>query len=261
MNDSLATFVTWNVGNPSEEELIEDLRDLVTTLAPYAFSLQEVADRKELLEAFCAETGYQLVHLRVGPHSTSVAVLLRGDLPLETADWFLMTPRSFVGRKVAGSRRTGWTKPKGTVWIRTNFWDAKWIVASTHLTPSHQVLRARLLARVQVSALAAWMRIRPRAVLLGGDFNESPNSKFGTLAPLKLISTCYSARSFGNRVIDMWWVVQKHLDKLSITASVQSLDGYSSDHRPVVLTLSRTIAPVEEHSCPVCGLMHLPPVA
>jgi exonuclease III len=57
---------------------------------------------------------------------------------------------------------------------------------------------------------------------------------------LKMLATPYTARSFGSRAIDIWWVVEKRLEKQGIEVRVRSLSGYPSDHSPVMLTLSKS---------------------
>jgi hypothetical protein len=247
-----AYLITWNVGSKSDSLILKALLDFVTKYNPVGIAVQEVADRSEVLRTFCKQTGYRVVRFHEGQHSSAVAILVRGDLPDEGVGSFLMTPKSFVGRQVAGSRDDGWTKPKWTVYGKTSFWDLKWVIASTHLTPSHQVPAARSLARVQVATIAMWMRLRRRIVLLGGDFNEPVDSHFGTLGPLKSLGTAFTASSFNTRAIDMWWVVMRLFNQHRITVEVEALDGYPSDHRPVLLTMTKTMS----HVCPTCFLEH-----
>jgi endonuclease/exonuclease/phosphatase family metal-dependent hydrolase len=245
-------LITWNVGSRSDEVLLKALLTLVRLFNPVAFALQEVGDRASLLQRFAGESGYFLVRLDKGAHSQSVAVMIRPDVLTDTLGILRLSRRTFVGRRVAGSRDDGWTKPKWLVWAGVDFWDFGWIVASTHLTPSHQVRLVRILVRLQVAAIGLWMRTRRRTVLLGGDFNETPRSKWNLLAPLKLLATYFTGKTFGDRPIDYWWVVMARLKRRGITVDREVLDDYPSDHRPLMITLSRTMP----HACPLCGNIH-----
>lgn len=245
-------FISWNVGNKSDALLLRFLLVLWRMYKPAAFVLQEVADRTAVLKQFAEESGYVLTQLAKKEHASSVVVLSRGDIPVGKTGGFRMTVRTFVGRRVAGSKDDGLTAPKWTTWAWLDFWGLQWVVASTHLTPSHQVAAVRVLVRLQVAAIALWMRTRRRIVLIGGDFNETVGSRYNLLAPLKRLASPFTAPSHGSRPIDIWWVVLKQLEKAGITVEVEALDPGPSDHNPMLLTLSRS----DEHACPLCGDIH-----
>jgi exonuclease III len=253
-------LITWNVGGKAAALIIRAILDLIAKYAPAAIVLQEVADRDGVLTEVVEATGYRLTRFDRGEHSKSVAILTRPDIEHDgDSDAFQLSKRRKVGKKVAGAKDDGYTPAKWVVYTRVRFFDTNWIVASTHLTPSHHVKAARLLVAAQVAVIAAWMRTSRRVVALGGDFNATPTARWNLLAPLRLLATPFTAPSFGARAIDYWWLVMPRLEKRGITVAVQALDGYPSDHDPVMVTLTR---PVDRtHACPTCGLVHETPLS
>jgi hypothetical protein len=254
------SLIDWNVGNKSDKLLLAALLDMVEKFSPAGFALQEVADRGVLLTKFCELTGYVLTRLTKGPHSKSVAVLTRSDIPINgEPDAFQMTERTWVGQKVAGSKDDGMTAPKWTVYVPVTFWNLDWEIASTHLTPSHQVALVRSLVVKQVAQIALWMSTRRKKIVaLGGDFNETLDSRFGLLAPLKLFAVPFTGPSHkDSRAIDIWWLLRRKLRRYNITVVVDILEEYDeSDHKPNMITLSMP-KPAEIHLCPACGMEHL----
>lgn len=67
--------------------------------------------------------------------------------------------------------------------------------------------------------------------ILAGDFNAGPYSPF--LKDLRKVATPYAVRSHGLRKIDMFWIPKGYYRH----ATVAGANGFSSDHRPVILHL------------------------
>lgn len=243
-------LITYNVGGT--KDLVAELLRMVRRHNPAKIELQEVADRRDELAEFAAVSGYRLTQYDMGDHSGSLATLTRPDVPEHGRPGIdQLSPRTFVGRLVAGARKDGYTKAKWLLWSRPQFLDLSWVVASTHLVPSHHVKRARRLALLQVEKIVALIARHPRIVLVAGDFNEVPKDRWKVLKPLYAVLDLLTAPSRGRRAIDHWWVPLKRLARYGITATVVALTGYGSDHRPIMLTLSREYPdPPPPEQCP-----------
>jgi hypothetical protein len=244
-------LITYNAGGT--KDLVAELLRMVREHNPAKIELQEVADRRDGLAEFADLTGYLLTQYDLGDHSASLASLTRPDVPNHgRSDIDRLTPRTFVGRLVAGARKDGYTKAKWLLRTRPQFLDLSWVIASTHIVPSHFVKRARRLARLQVETIVALIAHNPRMVLVAGDFNDVPKDRWKVLEPLAGVLDLFTAPSRYKRAIDHWWVPVKRLGRYGITVTVQALKGYGSDHRPVMITLTREVPdpPVPEQ-CPV----------
>lgn len=230
---------TYNAGNATKDRVERDLSRLARRFQ--VVGLQEVADQKRAMNA----TGAQVL-TGEGNGEGKVALLVAPGVPIVATGYVHCTKRSRVGSWGAGP---GVTDAKGIRWATVVLDGAPVTVGSTHLVSSVQrpargpiarVGRARRLAlyRKHIAAIVAWVESVDGPLVLVGDFNAVPD--FNLLDPLRKAGlTCASAPSHGKRDIDHLW--SRGIDPV---AAAEALDGYSSDHKPVVTTYEHQGAPV-----------------
>jgi len=224
---------TWNVGNASNAKVLKDLLSLIAQCDVLA--LQEVGDRGAVLHQVCVQTGARLVRFSgEGKSSGHVALLVRKGIRVTSSDIMPISPKTYVGRLVAGARRTGYAEPKYIVRATVAKDGSKYAIGDTHLVPSTSNPangKARSLYRRQVDGCVRWMLTRKagRPVILCGDFNAGPTRNL--LAGLRKVAAYIAPRSHGRRRIDHMWL-------RNCTASNVRTVKTSSDHRAVLATIA-----------------------
>ncbi|QLQ11193.1 MAG: endonuclease/exonuclease/phosphatase family protein [Nocardioidaceae bacterium] len=226
---------TWNVGNASNAKVLKDLLALLDQCDVLA--LQEVGDRGAVLHQVCVQTGARLVRFSgEGRSSGHVALLVTKGIKVTSSDITLISPKTYVGRLVAGSRKTGYAEPKYIVraTVRKAGDRKPYPVGVTHLVPSTSNPangKARSLYRRQVDGCVRWMLTRKagRPVVLCMDANAGPMRKL--LAGLRKIAAYIAPRSHGRRRIDHMWL------RNCAASNVRAVKT-SSDHRAVLATIT-----------------------
>lgn len=224
---------TYNAGNGSDEDLFRDLIGLLNR-GPIFVGLEEVADRIDVLEEVAMVTGYRLVVVGGAPSSKHNAAFLHPQAVFERAKLVTLSWRSYVGKRTAGSRRTGYAQAKHILVVYYRWRGRKHVDGVTHLVPSAGVKGNRLtriLHGVQVARCALWLRTRRRRATLMGDLNGQPGTLL--LKALGRVAVLFAVASHGRRAIDVFAVPRRQAKGRRFT--VTALDGFSSDHKPVEL--------------------------
>lgn len=234
--------VTYNAGNASDVRFAADL-DRLAAIADVIF-LQEVGDRGAVLARFDDSTDW-LVHRGESEGRGKVAVLIRPrpGLVVTARGYERCAGRTFVGSWGAGPPTID---AKWIAWLRIRLNGRRIHVGSTHLVPSVERDpksadgkrgRARRLAMYarHILAVRLWARGRGGAHIVGGDFNATP-----AFRPLRVLLAAgmrvARAASHGKRDIDQQWRRARRLRPWLLVSGVRGLSGYSSDHRPVLVT-------------------------
>jgi endonuclease/exonuclease/phosphatase family metal-dependent hydrolase len=235
----MTTTITANAGNASDAKVRADLLR-AAALKPQAIGRQEVADRRGE-----DVPGYRTIQY-AGPVKGHVALLVRRDANPRNVRLHQIGKRTHVGRDVAGARTNGWTAAKYILACDMTDPDtgADLTVATMHLVPSasHSKAAAALLA-TQAANAAAWLAAQSLPTDLMGDCNgQAGRPEF---APLRAAAEPVSAPSRKGAAIDIHWIKGG-------TGKATALDGYSSDHKPVVadITWAAKPAPKPHHHKP-----------
>lgn len=234
--------VTYNAGNASDAKLYADLERLAlgseAALLPVIL-LQEVADRATVLTRFAHEYGYTL-HQETRDDKGHVAVLIPPRMKIVARGYWRCTKRTPVGAWGAGPSTIA---AKWIAWVTVEIGGRLVTFASTHFVPSVErkahgkvavAARARrwaLYAR-HVAGIVAWLPAVRGAKVLGYDGNA--RAGFRLLEPLRRLIV-RTAASHGKRAIDMIRVTLRLWLKVG---PARALNGFSSDHRPVVVVLT-----------------------
>jgi endonuclease/exonuclease/phosphatase family metal-dependent hydrolase len=226
----MTTTITANAGNASAAKVRADLLR-AAALKPLAIGRQEVADRRGE-----DVPGYRTIQY-AGPVKGHVALLVRRDAKPRNVRLHQIGKRTHVGRDVAGARTNGWTAAKYilAVDLTDPATGQDFTAATMHLVPSasHSKAASRLLA-TQAANAASWLAAQPLPTDLMGDCNgQAGRHEF---APLRKVATPLSAPSRKGAAIDIHWV------KGGI-GKATALDGYSSDHKPVVADITWAAKP------------------
>lgn len=229
---------TYNVGDRGTADDIARLSRTADVVL-----LQEVGDQATALAPFTGRT------IRGdGDGRSKVAVIVREGLTVRDSGHWPCTGRVDVGSLGAGPRELG---PKWIAWAKIDAEDIGRAinVGSTHLVPSVQRApfpgrsKRRWMHSQHVAALIAWAKDREGhgITILGGDFNATPD--YLGLKPLRAAGFVPATKpSHGKRAIDAVW----HRDQPKIhLVSVDALDGYGSDHKPVLATYAIKPGPEE----------------
>lgn len=229
---------TWNVGDGPDATKARGLAALVKRGAD-VLGLQECGDRGDLLEEFCARTGWDMWP-GVGPGAASVPILWNPrTVRKEVAGTMPATPPTHVGRPGAGPDTM-----KAKVWNRARFisisesdrgeFGTPFVFINGHIVPSVYLPPRRRLARRQVDVLAGVVRRRKGRVpiVAVGDFNMAPGHPLAR--PLRELGMTQRTRSatHGRRLIDHTWTLG--------VSGVASVVDMPSDHRAVLLTLKES---------------------
>ena len=249
MRKLFCTKITYNPGGTfggknSDRQLADDLIRMIELYAPLIITLQEVWDRKKALHLVYLATGYQLVQPKGGAGHNAALVHPDAKLvgPVHT---LLLSLRRFVGFKVAGARKSGHARKNELVYVRYNALGLKWIDAIFHAMPSHHVLRARIVARLQFARVWAWLISRKRLASISGDFNEREHSPWKLMRVFNngLVRSLTGEKVEGKHSkIDYWIMLERQLKKHRLEIEVESLTGYAGDHAPVLLRIYRDAA-------------------
>lgn len=224
------TWAIYNAGSAPDPRLHADLLTILAT-DPLILGLNEVGDRAKVLADVARETGYRLVRLDKGPSSTHLAALVSPTVDLGKPWLKPLTPRTKVGRRTAGARRTGYAEAKYLLAVPYKIDGHKHVFGVVHFVPSAMKrgnTATRRLHNAQVDAAAGWLRRRKRTAILAGDMNAATNKprEAKLLAALRKVAPLRSVPSHGKRAIDVF--------ATDIKGSVRAIDGLSSDHRAVV---------------------------
>lgn len=232
----LGCKITWNVGNMSNSRLLLELMRIITDHRPVALHLQEVFDRQEVLEEVARRTGYTLVAPKGGAAHCS-SLLSPEATEVGGAKTMLLSERTWVGRRVAGARKSGFARKNDAVFVRYTWRKERWIDNNVHLVPSHHIAAACKVAKRQVRVLNLWFRTRFRIVHVVGDLNETINEPCDSLAPMERGTGWYTGRTHGKRGIDYIFWLKRQTKRLVYVGEV--LLGFSSDHNPVKVDIYR----------------------
>ncbi|HET6816897.1 MAG TPA: hypothetical protein VFH66_06685, partial [Mycobacteriales bacterium] len=233
--------ITYNAGNASSAKVRADIEALAA-LKPVAIGLQEVADRRAELANV---PGYRTIQEN-GSVKGHVALLVREDAKPGDPQLHQIGKRTHVGPDVAGARTNGWTAAKYILAVDVTDTDTgkPATVATMHLVPSasHSQAASALL-KTQAANAAAWLAEQPLPTDLMGDCNGRAGRH--EFAPLRKVATAVSAPSRKGAAIDIHWLK-------GCAGKPVALDGYSSDHKPVVAVIALpTAAPTPAPKEPV----------
>jgi endonuclease/exonuclease/phosphatase family metal-dependent hydrolase len=223
--------ITYNVGNRSDAAVADDLRRLMNRSERTAvIGLQEVSDRVSVVSSTAREHGFRAVWAEDGEHRRHNTILLRRDLEIAASGCAKLHGPLPVNPNTPGSA-DGTVVPKWINWVAFRVDGLAWVVGVVHFVPSAaQFDSNRRVFQTEVDGCVDWWHSRVREPLLMGDFNATPSSPL--LADLRAIAEPRSEPSHGDRAIDMVW------SKKSATGAVNALNGFSSDHRPVAVTVT-----------------------
>lgn len=227
-------LITYNVGNgkstPRSDARVR--RDLLALfeLDPDVIGLQEVGNRREVLDDVAERTGWRVVQHRGAPGH--VAALVNPRCRVQGWRTIKLNGSTPVGRNVAGSRRSGRAPARWLLVVRYRGTYGRAVVGVTHWVPSAMRrgnTQARALHHRQVQRCARWLANRKRRAYLLVDGNAATNKprERALLAELYKVARVHSTPSRGRRAIDI--VVTKDAGETT------ALNG-TSDHDPVMFT-------------------------
>lgn len=191
-------LTTYNLGNAPGPLVRADVLALAARPG-LVIVCQEAGDRHAVLAHVPGWRTLQAPrHTRARDH---LALLVRrGVHLLQGLRIVALSPRTWVGHRVPGARRTGYAENKWIASVVLRVHGHQLVVGDTHLTPPDSPAARALYAR-QAARAAAW-DARPGHVLLG-DFQRGPS--YVRLAPLRAVATAHAGLSHGTRRIDMGW--------------------------------------------------------
>lgn len=221
-------IATWNLGNRPDAIVRHSGLDRLRFRGVDVLALQEAGDRKPLLDAWCAETGW---HAWFGDGSSGAA-----SVPI------LWNPRTVRARVTGttdatppthvGSAGAGPSKMKAKVWNRVRFTDdgGPLVVINGHVVPSVYLPRRRDLARRHIAVLAQMVKRRKGRVpvIAVGDFNMKPRDRL--TKPLRELGMRQRTKrpTHGRRTIDHVWT-------LGVDGDTEVV-SMPSDHDAVIFT-------------------------
>lgn len=223
---------SYNAGNASDKRVRDDAERLAAR-RPVVIGWQEVADRGPILRNL---SGYACVQLHTEPNAAHVALSIRDDLPYTNVRLKALNRLTWVGRLVAGARKSGKSKAKYVLSARVD--GDEW--GDTHLVPSwtrKRCVLARRLAKKQVKGCVEWFQAGGDVLVMDG--NGPADHK--VFAPLRKVAVPYARGKSHGIERDIVWVRKG----AAAHVVVRALDGYSSDHPPVEadITWARKAAP------------------
>lgn len=226
----MLTLIQYNVGNGSDAAVERDLLRMIDNHDPDVIGLNEIADRGTVVRKVAKRTGMVPIIDSSAPGSAAIGMLVHRRRRPAASKLRPLTPSTYVGHHVAGARDDGQAQAKYLLSIRL---DGSWVVGVTHLVPSamrqgNQL--ARSLHGRQTEGCTQWLETRKRRAFLMGDMNSTV--KDGLLDELLQTFPGWTAPSHGNRGID-WFFTNVE----GLKPKLEALDGYSSDHRPLVLCI------------------------
>jgi hypothetical protein len=222
--------ITYNAGNASAARVTTDYANLAAR-DPDVIGSQEVTDRAHIIAHVPGMTGIQL---HSHPNSAHVALNIRDGLPFSDVQLKKLNNLTWVGRLVAGARKSGKSKIK---YILSALVGGR-RVGVTHLVPSwtrKRCILARRLARKQVAGCVEWFNAGGDVLMMDG--NGPANHP--VFAPLRKVAVPYAKGKSHGIERDIIWVrkgAATHVD-------VRALSGYSSDHKPVVADITWAAKP------------------
>jgi N-acetyl-anhydromuramyl-L-alanine amidase AmpD len=227
----MSGYITYNAGNATAAKVTHDYEQLAA-LDVDVIGSQEVSDRGSIIAHAPGMTGIQL---RTKPNSAHVALNVRDGLTVAGVDLKPLNKLTWVGRLVAGARKSGKSKAK---YILSALVDGRRI-GVTHLVPSwtkKRCILARRLARKQVAGCVEWFNAGGQVLMMDG--NGPATHK--VFAPLRKVAVPYARGKSHGIERDIIWVAKD----AAADVDVEALSGYSSDHPPVEADVAwKTTAP------------------
>lgn len=261
---AMPDVLLYNLGDQSSDQVYAQLMRLLNKERPEALELNECRDKQETVRRVARDSGYALIEEWDTEGAGGLAILLRPDCRRMAQGAKRLSGRTYVGRNVAGAKRSGYAEAKALLWVRyrvpiletngsrTGRWRKK-VRGVCHLVPSagrKGNWRAKALHGVQTARCAAWLRTRRNDAVLSGDLNADARAQGGVeralLAPLRAVAVLYAVPSKGSRAIDVHCVPKQVWSRMSRRrrtvrrrrgAFSVALPGYGSDHKPVALYL------------------------
>lgn len=232
-----ASIFGYNMGPGSDKEKWDDLVKFHNE-DPFAILLCETADHIDVLTRFAATFGY-VIFAEENNGKAKVVVLLRLGLPVKDHGYFHLSDAVNVGDWGAGPRvlDARWIN-----WVRTKVGGRRVYLGASHWPPSVQApahsktaqdsraKRRGMFARC-ISGTSEWFHSRKGVRIVYTDSNATVD--YFQIEPLATTLNIYSTPSFGRRAIDLFLVKGRNV----VVDSNQALPGFSSDHKPVKLSL------------------------
>jgi len=225
--------VTYNLGNAPDSRVKKDLERLATLRGdvPRVIAGQEAGDRDRILP----RPGWKVLQGRGDGTEKCVLLIHRSISTLATGYYHLANSR-FVG---ACHGLPPYCDTKWIAWSRLKVGTRRVIVGSTHLVPGVQAdcssqARRRALYRDQTDGILDFEAARVPPCIVVGDFNCVPTETL--LAPMHRYFNVRYDDSEGRPIDQHWFQPQTWLK----AGRAKALDGYSSDHPPVLVTYTLT---------------------
>lgn len=229
----------YNVGNTRFWVMVRDVRRLLREERPHILFLSEAADRlKESGEIDKQLDDYRLVFDGSVPGGARIKAFVRSDVQVDKHKAIQISEKTRVERTVAGGADgTAEAKSILAIWHRVD--GRKRLAAGLHLVPSASVKKhpkARALHRLQTAKVVAWLIVRLRLAIIGGDWNAVPDSWLMRLARTLIHLVYPKAGTHGDRTIDYAAIpLVQRLRRRAKVLRVYSPEGYASDHDPVIV--------------------------
>lgn len=248
----IAEVIEYNLGDTRPEVATSEMVDLISLHYPRVLAVVEGWDKQEAIREAARHTGYILVQRWGTPGAEALAMLVHPRAEVVKVGVWRLSPRTYVGRNVAGSKHSGYAPAKALLWVRFKEEDGRKrngkkrfrtkVRGVCHLVPSAMKdgnWQARALHNAQTIAAAAWLRTRKADAVLTGDFNAAANhlngAEFNLLKALRKVGRITYSITKGSRAIDFFVTPKGQKRRGWDTQWTRSLGGYKSDHRPTML--------------------------
>lgn len=201
--------ITYNAGNASTARVTTDYANLAAR-GPDVIGSQEVTDRAHIIAHVPGMVGIQK---HQGHNSAHVALNIREGLTVTDVQLVTLNKLTWVGRLVAGARKSGKSKPKP---LLSAVVDGR-KVGVTHLVPSwtrKRCVLARRLARKQVKGCVRFFREGGDVLLMDGNGPKD----HPVFAPLRKVATPYAAGKSHGIERDIIWVAKGAASDVKVRA-------------------------------------------
>jgi endonuclease/exonuclease/phosphatase family metal-dependent hydrolase len=194
-----------------------------------------------------AAFGASLLHYGGGEYG--IAVLSRGAIGFRSTVPLVVSPRQ--------TRAGGSPEPRIAQLVLAMARRANWRIVNTHLDPSDGQARAQEVAQI-VQTVAAQQRLTTGPFVVGGDFNSTPDDPVQRTLKDAGLRDAWAECGQGDGFTYPSDAPAKRIDYLFLTgdlhcSAAQVVETQVSDHRPVLVTLSRSgagDAPVSSNTKP-----------